>query len=159
MLKRTISAAIMVVLLCTLALTAGCTSNPTLPAVPPLPAVPLPGSADQSWTGSWNTSWATLTGNETRMTLVQNNASVSGTYAYARGKIRGTVEGNRLIGTWSEGDGDADNSGPLEFIMSADGKSFTGKWAYTSDGENALQESGSFWNGKRYDPGIILPFV
>lgn len=70
------------------------------------------------------------------MVLTQNGASVTGTYTYDSGKINGTISGNALIGTWSESPTYAppNDGGEIEFTMYSDGKSFTGKWRYGSEG-------------------------
>jgi hypothetical protein len=83
-----------------------------------------------SWTGQWKTNWGD-------MTLTQTGAKVTGTYTFDSGKIEGTVSGNTLTGTWSESPSYAPprDAGEVEFVMSADGKSFSGKWRYGSEGD------------------------
>ncbi|MDX9872462.1 MAG: S-layer homology domain-containing protein [Clostridia bacterium] len=83
-----------------------------------------------SWAGEWKTNWGD-------MVLTQNGANVSGTYTYDQGKISGTISGNTLTGTWSEAPSYAppNDAGEVEFVMSADGQSFTGKWRYGSEGD------------------------
>lgn len=83
-----------------------------------------------SWAGEWTTSWGD-------MTLTQTGSKVTGTYTYDQGKISGTVSGNILTGTWSEAPSYAPphDAGEVEFVMSEDGKSFTGKWRYGSEGD------------------------
>jgi len=101
-----------------------------------------------SWAGSWKTSWGS--GNTTtgmageQIVMTQTGSSVTGTYA--NGSVLGTTEGNTLTGTWKENDG---TGGPVEFVLSSDGSSFTGKWAYTSDPAGSLATSGNTWNGIR----------
>ena len=53
----------------------------------------------------------------------------------------GTVSGRTLRGTWTEQGGS--RTGRLEFVMSANGKSFTGTWGYNDD---PLTRG---WNGTR----------
>ncbi|NPV93325.1 MAG: S-layer homology domain-containing protein [Firmicutes bacterium] len=91
-----------------------------------------------SWTGEWETNWGD-------MILTQTGAKVSGTYTHDDGKIEGTVSGSTLTGTWSEAPsyappGDAEE---VEFVMSPDGKSFTGKWRYGSEGAWGNWEGGT----------------
>ncbi len=92
-----------------------------------------------SWAGVWQTQWG-------KMTLVQNGNKASGTYEHDNGKITGTVTGNKFTGTWSEAPGykPPDDAGDVEFILSADGKNFTGRWRYGKKGE---WQTG--WNGQR----------
>ena len=91
-----------------------------------------------SWAGQWKTNWGD-------MTLTQTGAKVTGTYTHDSGKIEGTVSGNTLTGTWSEDPSYAPpgDAGEVEFIMSADGKSFSGKWRYGSEGDWGNWEGGT----------------
>ncbi|MBC8247065.1 MAG: hypothetical protein H8E81_05720 [Deltaproteobacteria bacterium] len=84
-----------------------------------------------SWTGTWETKWQ---GGGAKMHLVQSGNRVTGTYEYKNGRIDGTIDGNRLNGTWVQ-DGDR---GTIRFEISPDGQSFKG----TYNGNN-------WWNGKR----------
>ena len=79
--------------------------------------------ADCTWTGTWNTSWG-------KMYLVQTGNKVTGNYEYDDGKIEGTINGNILSGTWSEAPSYnlPYDAGEIEFTISSDCKSFTGKW-------------------------------
>lgn len=91
------------------------------------------------WAGTWQTKWG-------KMTITQNGNSITGTYEHDKGKISGTINGNKLSGNWSEAatyqpPGDA---GEFEFTLSADGKSFTGRWRY---GNNGAWQTG--WDGHR----------
>ena len=101
----------------------------------PPPATPTPVATPTAmpsgtWTGVWDTSWGP-------MALTQSDGSVTGTYEYDQGMIQGTVQGNKLIGTWSEYPSYAppDDGGEFEFIMSPDGNSFLGRWRYDSSGD------------------------
>jgi hypothetical protein len=79
------------------------------------------------------------------MTLGQEGSRVTGTYAHDNGKIEGTAAGPKLTGRWSEAPTYAGprDAGPVELTMSADGKTFTGVWAYEG------QALGGSWTGTR----------
>lgn len=112
-------------------------------------AIPFAASAEDlgkySWTGVWETNWGD-------MTLTQTGDKVSGTYTFDQGKITGTVSGSTLTGTWSEAPSYAPphDAGEVEFIMSEDGKSFTGKWRYGSEGD------WGGWDGGTRDAAVLL---
>jgi len=79
---------------------------------------------------------------------------VTGTYTYfavgnVTGAIRGTVEGSRLTGMWNETAANTTYSGPLAFTLSGDAKSFTGKWASSTDAAGAINTTADYWNGVR----------
>jgi hypothetical protein len=108
------------------------------------------GSTDlgtYSWAGEWSSNWG-------NMVIVQNGSSVTGTYTHDSGKINGTISGNVFTGTWSEAPSYSPSSdaGDMELTMSADGKSFTGKWRYGSDGN-----WGNWEGGKRITEVIPAP--
>ncbi len=89
------------------------------------------------WTGTWNTTFGVE-----GPVLTQNGDVVKGTFgAYNEGTVNGTVSGNKLSGTWSYPP--SDDAGNFEWTMSADGKSFTGK--YWRESPDDFTE----WNGKR----------
>ncbi len=92
------------------------------------------GAADYSWTGTWSTNW-------NDMKLTQSGSKVTGTYEFSGGKISGTVSGNTLTGTWTQTNG---RQGKFKFVMSSDGKSFTGSYGYNNDSPNTAG-----WDGKR----------
>ena len=94
------------------------------PAATPT-AMPLP-----TWTGVWETTYG-------NMELSQSDGTVTGTYEVNQGKIEGTVQGNKLIGTWSEPPSYAppDEAGDIEFTLSSDGNSFVGRYRYGSSGD------------------------
>lgn len=91
-----------------------------------------------SWAGEWDSNWGD-------MVFIQNGNAVTATYTYDQGKISGTVSGNTLTGTWSEAPSYAPpkDAGEVELTMSADGKSFTGKWRYGSEGTWGNWEGGT----------------
>lgn len=92
-----------------------------------------------NWSGVWNTSWG-------RMELRQTGDRVSGIYEHDQGRINARAVGNRLIGTWSEASTylPPSDAGDIEFTLSPDGRSFTGKWRYGSSGNWS-----SGWTGNR----------
>ncbi len=100
-----------------------------------------------SWQGEWDTNWG-------KMVLVQNGPNITGTYTYDNGKITGKVSGNTMIGTWAEAPSYAppSDAGDIEFTMSSDGKSFSGKWRYGSEGN-----WGNWEGGKRITEVILAP--
>jgi hypothetical protein len=73
--------------------------------------------AQGPFAGKWNTTYGPLT-------LTQNRNKVQGVYYNGTASLTGTVEKNRLSFTYKEMSLDGDG----EFILSPDGKSFTGKW-------------------------------
>jgi hypothetical protein len=149
---------ILAAIACILVMAAGCTGTSgtapvsttaaatTVPA--PAATTAAPAETIASWTGTWDTVWGsgnTMTGMAgEQIVLTQTGSSVTGTYA--NGSVSGTVEGNTLTGTWKENDG---TGGPVEFVVSSDGSSFAGKWAYTADPAGSLATSDKTWNGVR----------
>lgn len=100
-----------------------------------------------SWEGEWDSNWG-------KMILTQNGSIVTGTYTHDKGRINGTISGNILKGTWSESPSYAppNDAGDLELTMAADGKSFSGKWRYGSEGS-----WGDWEGGKRITEVILAP--
>jgi hypothetical protein len=93
-----------------------------------------------SWTGTWNTNFG-------EMELKQEGAIVTGTYTHDQGRIRGTVSGNTLTGTWSEAPSysPTQDAGKMQLVMSEDCNSFRGYWMY---GQNKANWDGD-WTGTR----------
>ena len=89
-------------------------------------------TAQAGWTGTWMTDYG-------RMYLAQQGNRVTGTYDYMGGRIEGTVAGSVLSGTWVQ----TNNSGRLEFRLSADGRTYDGVWGYGQGISNGL------WRGTR----------
>lgn len=89
-----------------------------------------PSAPTGNWSGPWKTDFGA-------MTLSQNGNRVTGTYEFKGGRIDGTISGNVLSGTWTQTNG----SGRFEFTLSADGRSFSGRWG----GGQTL--TGGTWNG------------
>ena len=100
--------------------------------------VPVPKKV-ANWSGKWLCGqWGTLN-------IAQSGDVITGTYTYDNGKLKGNVGGNMLFGTWSEAPSYSipNDAGDVEFTMSDDGKSFTGRWRYGFTGEWRT------WNGQR----------
>lgn len=118
------------------------TTQAVLPAATPVTVTP--------WSGTWDT---TFDGDSSHnvMILVQTNETVTGTYSYHEGRISGTVQGSHLIGKWFEYGGvESDrDSGPIDWVLSADATSFEGTWAYGDDDPDAMIESAGKWTGTR----------
>ena len=100
------------------------------------PATEEPGP----WSGSWHCEqWGELV-------LSQTGTAVAGSYEHDSGKIEASASGNTLVGRWSEAPSytPPSDAGDVELTMSADGRSFTGRWRYGNSGD----WDGS-WNGRR----------
>jgi hypothetical protein len=81
-------------------------------------------SAANTWAGVWNTDFGKLT----------LDAGGSGSYeGFNPGTVSGTVTGDVDKGTWHQ-PGDPPKNGTFTWTLSADGKSFSGSWAYDSGG-------------------------
>lgn len=91
---------------------------------------PGDGKEKYLWEGNWDTEYGVLT-------IEQEGAQVTGNYSREGGKIVGTISGNVLRGTWSESPTylPPKDAGDIEFIMSADGLKFEGRWRYASEGD------------------------
>lgn len=101
---------------------------------------PVNDSKNKLWNGEWQSKWG-------KVVIVQNGNEVTGTYEHDNGKIKSTIVGNKLTGTWSEAPTylPPNDAGEFEMILSLDNQSFTGRWRY---GKNGNWESG--WNGNRF---------
>ena len=86
------------------------------------------GAADSNWAGRWSTTF-------TSMILTQKGNTVEGHYDWDNGHLTGTVKGNTLTGKWDESPTRSvpDDAGSFVFTLSADGKSFAGKWRNEDD--------------------------
>ncbi|GEM_PF-2705767 len=95
-----------------------------------------------SWSGFWDT--LTGSGEQFPMALVQNGASVTGTYGSDR-RLEGTAYGAELSGRWAGPPSytEPDNAGPFLFNISSDCGSFTGAWGFGSG------RAGGAWAGTR----------
>lgn len=65
--------------------------------------------------------------------LKQSGYTITGTYPYEQGELRGIVSGNRLVASWTQVRGGKPIAGDCEFEMS-EKCTFTGKWRYTTAG-------------------------
>jgi hypothetical protein len=136
---------------CILVISAGCTGIPgTSKAGSPAPAAPVvaepTGMTGSNWTGTFMTTWSGG-GHDVRMQLVQTKNMVIGSYEYGGGVITGTVQGNRLSGTWSEDNGAS--KGPVAFDMAPDGKTFAGWWGYEGSDLTETMKGEPTWTGIR----------
>jgi len=136
---------------CILVISAGCTGIPGTPkAGSPAPAAPVvtepTGMTGSNWTGTFMTTWSGG-GHDVRMQLVQTKNMVIGSYEYGGGVITGTVQGNRLSGTWSEDNGAS--KGPVAFDMAPDGKTFAGWWGYEGSDLTETMKGEPTWTGIR----------
>lgn len=101
-----------------------------------------PRTSTPSWTGTWNTTYGT-------MTLVQAGHTVTGYYTTGnRGnsRIRGTLSGHVLTGTWDQAPSHKPpkDAGDIQFTIDNDGTRFTGRWRNDSTGKWHAD-----WNGKQ----------
>ena len=89
--------------------------------------------------GAWDTTWG---GGRAMLELSQSGAVVTGTYSGTNaGKVKGTLAGNVLTGTWL---GAANDRGGFVLEFRADGRSFTGTW-----GMDGSKTDGGPWVGAR----------
>lgn len=148
---RRLTGILVILVLGTLVLAAGCTGIPGMPkagssgSAPPAITEPT-GMAGNSWTGTFMTTW-NGGGHDVRMVLVQSGKTVTGTYEYNGGTITGTVQDNRLVGTWTEDNGAS--KGPVEFEITPDGKTFAGWWGYEGDDFTQTRKDSPSWTGIR----------
>ena len=138
----------------------GCTSPSPAVTTTPVPTTAAPVEttpAIPSWAGTWNTTWLNTDGNLTVsiVTMTVAGQEVSGNYSYTypdegpfTGHLNGTAKGQTLAGMYSESDNDV---GYIIFALSADGKSFTGRWVH-AENQTELNNSTLFWNGVRITP-------
>ncbi len=129
---------VFVMVLC-LTFSAGCTGNSGTQQA-------ATEKTNQSWTGSWMTK---VRGgdNQTPMELEQTGIVVLGSYGYRDGTIAGTSRNGRLTGTWSEDNGQS--AGPIEFILSDNGLSFTGWYGYPGENFEDVKTLAIRWRGWR----------
>lgn len=95
------------------------------------------------FSGSWDTRFG-------KMQLSQADGEVTGRYASNDGRLKGTVCGRVCIGRWSEAPTyeERDGAGDAVFYLGEDGRSFTGRWRFGSDGD-----WDGDWEGGRIEAG------
>jgi hypothetical protein len=155
-------------ILCLMLIASGCTSpSPAATATPAATTAAPVASPPQgtttttpeipSWSGTWNTTWREIDGNQTFsvVTFTQAGPDVTGNYRFTypeegtfTGYFNATVAGNTLTGTYYDSD---DDVGYLIFALSADGNSFTGRWVH-AENQSELATTPNFWNGVRIAP-------
>lgn len=98
----------------------------------------------KGFAGKWESTWGTIE-------FHIENGEMKGTFTHKGGRLTGKLsnDGRTLTGTWSQTPSHKPpkDAGPFEFALSADGKSFTGKWWYgyrPPDGSG-----GGEWKGNR----------
>ncbi len=82
------------------------------------------------WAGTWRTNFSDLA-------IEQSGITVTG--KYNKGRIVAIANGNIITGSWYEGS----KEGRFEFVMSGDGKTFTGKFG------NNYDDLSKTWNGTK----------
>lgn len=95
--------------------------------------------------GTWDTTFG-------HMIIKQSGNKVTGTYTHDNGKIEGTLNGNILIGKWSEAPSYSSpyDAGDFKFVFSKDFKSFTGSYRY-GFGKESWTEKWYEWRGKKIE--------
>lgn len=89
--------------------------------------------------GNFGGTWKTTFG---EMTLKQVGTTVSGQYTNGQGTIQGIARGDRLEFRWFENA--SQKGGPGYFVLSPDGETMAGEWAYDES-----PQSVSKWDGSR----------
>jgi len=164
---KTFHGIILAGILSVMLMAAGCTSSapattttPGVTTAAPAPSLPAgttvvsPAPEAQPWSGTWNSSWLEINGNQTAsvLSVVQTGSRVTGTYHYTypdgityNGSLNATIVGDSLAGTYSETD---DDTGLFIFTLSEDQHTFTGRWVHAVN-ESELSNSTLTWNGVR----------
>jgi small-conductance mechanosensitive channel len=88
-------------------------------------------AGSSNWTGTWDTFWP---GGSARLTLVQEDERISGSYEPGGGRVEGTVSGLEFTGRWTE---ERDN-GTFVIDLSGKGDTFFGHF-----------DGGEWWTGSR----------
>jgi hypothetical protein len=109
-----------------------------------------PGSAARqqavSWTGTWNTK--TGAGSVYIFKFHQSGSTVTGTSHDSAGKLLNTIVNGSVSGRVLTFNAVAGTSTyKYEFTMSADNRSFKGRWGYSTDPAGVYQ--GGTWSGER----------
>ena len=97
------------------------------------------------WAGEWRTGFGMM-----RLTI--KDRTVTGTYEWDQGRIKGRVsaDGRSLTGTWREHPSynAPDDGGAIELRLTESGDDFTGRWWFGDDTGGA-PPAGNKWNGRR----------
>ena len=108
--------------------TAGCTT-PAIPATLTrgYGGNSCPNTMVRSWDSDWGITEFTQTGDQ-----------VSATYTHNYGRIKGTISGNTLTGTWSESPSHTapSHAGDVTLTLADGEKSFVGIWRFGSAPES-----------------------
>ena len=121
------------------------TSRTVITTTTPAPPVDV-----DPWVGTWRTNFG-------QMELRADGSDVSGTYEYCGGELSGTVDDAGFNGTWEEtpdapdcdrGEG-VPTSGTFSFVLSPDGKTFSGTWKYE---DGSVDKQKPTWEGVRLQP-------
>jgi hypothetical protein len=127
------------------------TTTAAEPVLPAANTTASPAPETKSWTGTWNTTYSMAGSPDIieKLVLNQSGSSVTGFYGKGNYPITGTVREGTITGTWNETDTTGAYSGFFVFTTSADGRSFEGRWVYTSEGAGAMKNTTQLWNGVR----------
>lgn len=111
--------------------------NPGEPSKEPEESPPEPDDQppeEEAVAVDFTGTWATYFGN---MVLNQSGERVTGTYDNNRGRIHGEVSNRTFRGKWLEAPSYSEpaDGGDIEFELSRDGLTFTGRWRTGSQGE------------------------
>lgn len=105
-----------------------------------------------AWEGEWQTITCTMDGNDATWTVTfeQQGNKVTGHYLGTSvnaqgffGVLAGTIEVERLFGTWTQTSSYGKQGGPFDFILVEGGKAFIGSHRENLNGENLV------WFGRR----------
>lgn len=94
-------------------------------------------SADRVEGPNWTGTWFSSEHGKIKLTQSRGSNVVIGTCDYNNARIKGTITGNTLTGTWKEqssNDGLPDQ-GKFEFVLAPDNKTVTMLWCSDSSGE------------------------
>lgn len=105
--------------------------NARPPMVAQPPASPQPVTTPVQSMGPYESTWGLLT-------IQRTGSQITGTYPHKSGRIRGTLNGQTLIGRWAQSNGE----GRITFHFASDFSSFKGVWG---DGD---AEPTKTWDGR-----------
>lgn len=108
--------------------------------------------SDSDWAGEWQTTTCFKSGRDESwtVTLKQQGNNVTGIYLGMSqsvkgfwGNFAGTVEVERLSGTWTQVSSYGEEGGPFDFTLNDGGQAFSGSY------QNELDRTNSVWLGRR----------